>query len=145
MWLICVVIFWRYLPGRLLLEYLCRYLSESLRQDYFKQIIFWFAAAEPKVTPSPDGVITNESALKDFIRSVAVKEEPKKDLNTSSSNAVNQVCFWLLWIQVWRYNWFLNSFNLLNCTNWIHSWIYFCSAQNWIEEDRHFVHFPLTS
>ena len=43
-----------------------------------------------KLSASPDGVITNENILRDYIASLEAKEDAKKDLNNSSMIA-NQV------------------------------------------------------
>ena len=52
---------------------------------------FFLTAPEPKkLTASPDGVITSEALLKEFISSVEAKDEAKKDLN-DSTNVMSQV------------------------------------------------------
>jgi len=42
------------------------------------------------LTASPDGVITNENMLREYIASLDAKDDAKKDLNNSSTFA-NQV------------------------------------------------------
>ena len=42
------------------------------------------------MTASPDGVITNENMLREYISSLDAKDDAKKDLNNSSTFA-NQV------------------------------------------------------
>jgi hypothetical protein len=42
------------------------------------------------LTASPDGAITNENILRDYIASIEAKEDAKKELNNSSMMA-NQV------------------------------------------------------
>jgi hypothetical protein len=59
-----------------------------------------FAAPEAKkLTASPDGVITNESVLREFMARAETKDD-KKDLNSSTSMA-NQVIamYFLTWTQ----------------------------------------------
>ena len=65
---------------------LCLRKSETLNSFFLLVLV----QDSKKLTASPDGAITNENILRDYIASIEAKEDAKKELNNSSMMA-NQV------------------------------------------------------
>jgi hypothetical protein len=78
--------FYNYNAAVFLPNKLCLRKSETYNNFFF----LFLVQDSKKLTASPDGAITNENILRDYIASIEAKEDAKKELNNSSMMA-NQV------------------------------------------------------
>ncbi len=84
-----------------------------------KQFFLLFLVQDSKkLTASPDGAITNENILRDYIASIEAKEDAKKELNNSSmmanqvweAEAACYISFFYLNCYLKRYKEYINCF-----------------------------------